>query len=257
MNIFTFTHGKKCPEHGRSPSEELPERRPNAHSPFQMRPDRLVATLLAVTWATGAHATFAAAALALGGLAALKGAALVGLAASIGQGRLYERAFEDRNAYGSAMYDLSDDSSLRRYSYYPTCRYGASRQYSYPYAARRRVGRSVEAVPTGEGERLLMFAAGRLDANGCILKLLCLLQAKKQSQRSPDERLLVSIFSSESLSSFGSAFARALDVGRTAQDSSECTRTFPKCPLEEADLTDLLQQAWGCGSTSQAVASYV
>lgn len=224
-----------------------------------MRPDRLVVALLAVSWATCAHATFAAAAaaaLALGGLAALKGAALVGIAASLGQGRFYERSFADHTAYGNAMYGLSDDSSFRRYSSYPTYRYGASRQYSYPYAARRRLGRSVEAATASEGERLLLFAAGHLDTNGCIFKLLCHLQAKEESRRTPDEHLLVSIFSSESLPSFGTAFARALDVGRKAQDSSECTRTFPKCPLAEADLADLLQQAWGCGPTSQAVTSY-
>ncbi|XP_047472648.1 uncharacterized protein LOC125027588 [Penaeus chinensis] len=224
-----------------------------------MRPDRLVVALLAVTWATGAHAMFAAtaAALALSGLAALKGAALVGIAASLGQGRFFERSYADGNAYGSAMYGLSDDSSFRRYSSYPTNRYGASRQYSYPYAARRRLGRSVEAATIGEGERLLLFAAGHLDTNGCIFKLLCHLQAKEESRRTPDEHLLVSIFNSELLSSFGAAFARALDVGRKAQDSSECTRTFPNCPLAEADLADLLQQAWGCGPTPQAVTSYV
>ncbi|XP_027207619.2 uncharacterized protein [Penaeus vannamei] len=163
------------------------------------------ASLLAVTESTflaaGASAGAAAVGVAavIGGLAALKGAAILGFA--IG-----------RNLGG------------------------------------RRFRKSTE-TRADEDENLLLSTVGQLDPNGCILKLICLLQTKDQSTLTPEEDLLLGMFANntETLSSYNAAFVYAKEIGTKTRSPHVCKRFFPKCPLRDEQLAGLLHQAWGCG----------
>nr|XP_027208524.1 uncharacterized protein LOC113802193 [Penaeus vannamei] len=133
----------------------------------------------------------------VGGLAVLKGAALVGY------------AVERHRRYNRQLY------------------HGRSR-YHRGYNGRRhyRYGRSVDPdteQDADEGKNMLLSIVGQLDPDGCILKMLCNLQTRSPSSLSPEEDLLVDMFSNntETMSSYNAAFVYAAD--RTAAERpSEC-----------------------------------
>ncbi|XP_042887602.1 uncharacterized protein LOC122263290 [Penaeus japonicus] len=160
----------------------------------------------------------------VGGLAVLKGAALVGHA--VGRHSRYNR---------------------RHYHARPRYHGGHSGGRHYRY------GRSVDPDTDDdaeEGTDLLLSTVGQLDPDGCILKLLCLLQTRSESSLTPEEEALLQIFSnnSETMSSYNAAFVYATDVGARTRDPAACERLFPKCSLREDQLTRLLQSVWGCAS---------
>ncbi|KAK4327399.1 hypothetical protein Pmani_002065 [Petrolisthes manimaculis] len=98
-------------------------------------------------------------------------------------------------------------------------------------------------------ENLLLTTVTQLDPNGCILKLLCSLQAKPEEARTTEEGNLVRMFSDnqDSLTSANAAFVYAAGVGREAQDVVSCDKLFSKCLMEEEQLSRVLQQSWSCG----------
>ncbi|XP_042887601.1 uncharacterized protein LOC122263289 [Penaeus japonicus] len=160
----------------------------------------------------------------VGGLAVLKGAALVGYA--VGRHSRYNR---------------------RHYHARPRYHGGHSGGRLYRY------GRSVDPDTDDdaeEGTNLLLSTVGQLDPDGCILKLLCLLQTRSESSLTPEEEGLVQMFSnnSETMSSYNAAFVYATDVGTRTRDPAVCERLFPKCSLREDQLSRLLQSVWGCAS---------
>ncbi|XP_037793522.1 uncharacterized protein LOC119588992 [Penaeus monodon] len=120
-----------------------------------------------------------------------------------------------------------------------------------------RVGRSVDTT-LQEGEDLLLSAATQLDSDGCIPRLLCLLETKETSLRSEEESLLLEIFANntEAVNSHNAAFVHATDLGAKTRDPAACKKLFPRCPLSEEQLSSLLQQAWGCGVVPAALQAY-
>ncbi|XP_042227180.1 uncharacterized protein LOC121869692 [Homarus americanus] len=178
-----------------------------------MRSVSVVVAVLAVSWLCAVQATLLLGAFALGALATLKGAALV----SFASGR------RRRSRYG---------------------RHG----HSYGHRKHYRHGRAIQSA-ADEGENLLLSTVGQLDPNGCVLKLLCVLEAKEEAYRTLEEAILVDMFanSTETLTSYNAAFVYATDVGGKTQDAAACHHHFPKCPLTDDQLSGLLQQAWGCG----------
>ncbi|XP_047472352.1 uncharacterized protein LOC125027357 [Penaeus chinensis] len=112
----------------------------------------------------------------------------------------------------------------------------------------RRFRKSAE-TRADEGENLLLSTVGQLDPNGCILKLICLLQTKDQSTLSPEEDLLLGMFanSTEALSSYNAAFVYATEIGTKTRSPRACKKFFPRCPLRDDQLAGLLHRAWGCG----------
>nr|XP_045622283.1 uncharacterized protein LOC123772906 [Procambarus clarkii]XP_045622284.1 uncharacterized protein LOC123772906 [Procambarus clarkii] len=142
---------------------------------------------------------------ALGGLAALKGAALIGYTAALHKAQKYEFLYN-----------------------------------------KHRFGRSLEGARDA-GEELLS-AVGKLDTEGCILKLLCYLQIKEKSLLSQEESVLIDLFANITETHYNVAFIRAADIGAKAQDIHECDKHFYMCPLIPEQLSSLLQQAWGCDS---------
>ncbi|XP_042890110.1 uncharacterized protein LOC122265027 [Penaeus japonicus] len=115
----------------------------------------------------------------------------------------------------------------------------------------RRFRRSTE-TEAEEDENLLLSTVGQLDPNGCILKLLCLLQTKDQSTLTLEEDLLLGMFANgtETLTSssfYSAAFVYATEIGTRTRDPSVCKKFFPRCPLQDDQLAGLLQWAWGCG----------
>ncbi|KAK7028806.1 hypothetical protein SK128_010381 [Halocaridina rubra] len=190
-----------------------------------MQSKTLFWSFFALTWVAAVESFLVlagAAALAVAGLAALKGAAIVGYAA----GRHH-----------------------RQRSYYRS--YGSSRGRSYHgHYGRYRHYRSVEDVAASEAsEDMLLSTIGKLDPNGCILKLLCSLQFKEEANLSLQESVLLDMFdnNTETLTSYNTAFIYASELGYINQDPLTCDTYFPRCPLRGDHLSGLLQQAWGCG----------
>jgi len=150
----------------------------------------------------------------LGRLAILKGAAAVGFALGRRQGQ-------------------------RRTHY---------QQYHYPghYHHHYRYGRSIEPE-AGEAEDLLLATATRLDTDGCIKKLLCLLQTKNPETLTPEEDLLQGMFTNATdITASGANFVYASDIGAKTHDAATCKKFFSKCSYGQEELTGLLQQSWGC-----------
>ncbi|XP_042887598.1 uncharacterized protein LOC122263286 [Penaeus japonicus] len=113
-----------------------------------------------------------------------------------------------------------------------------------------RIGRSVDsAAQLRDGEDLLLSAVTQLDSDGCIPRLLCLLETKEPSTHTQEETLLLEIFANntEAVTAHNAAFVYATDLGAKTRDSAACKKLFPRCPLNEGELNALLQQAWGCG----------
>ncbi|XP_064122642.1 uncharacterized protein LOC135226878 [Macrobrachium nipponense] len=195
-----------------------------------MRCSSLLSTIVLVTWISASEAVLLGAALALGGLAALKGAALVGLA--VHKHKKFGHHYQTPQYYGA-----------------PHGGYGYGHGYGYGYR-RYRKGRSADDTSFEEyGEDLLLSTVGQLDPNGCVLKLLCQAHVKKVAARSLEEAILVDLFSNGTgkLTSQSAAFVFATDIGVKTQDPLACKKYFPNCPLSEGQLSGLLQMAWGCG----------
>nr|XP_053626162.1 uncharacterized protein LOC128684041 [Cherax quadricarinatus] len=139
---------------------------------------------------------------------------------------------------GPAFYGSS--SSRRR-------RHRFHRRYRGPHQrrSRRRFGRAIQSA--SDEESLLFSAVSQLDHEGCILKLLCHLQTRKEDARSLEENVLVDMFASITETSHNAPFIHALYIGTKTHHPTECDSYFSKCSLNHTQLCDLLQQAWGCG----------
>ncbi|ROT83034.1 hypothetical protein C7M84_023791 [Penaeus vannamei] len=100
-------------------------------------------------------------------------------------------------------------------------------------------------------ETLLMSTVSQLDQNNCILKLLCQLQTKTAETRTPQENVIVDLFSYH-LDAFAhvanaSVFSPVHEVESNALDVGMCDSYFSKCPFAEEHLRALLQYVWSCG----------
>lgn len=109
---------------------------------------------------------------------------------------------------------------------------------------RPRFGRSVAALDEGDSD-LILSAVGQMDPNACIPKILCVLQAKDESNRTMKENMLLEI-----LTSYNAAFVHAQDVTSATGDSFACKRIFSKCPFDDGELSELLDLAWSCDCNS-------
>ncbi|ROT83036.1 hypothetical protein C7M84_023793 [Penaeus vannamei] len=92
---------------------------------------------------------------------------------------------------------------------------------------------------------LILSAVGQMDPNACIPKILCVLQAKDESNRTMKENMLLEI-----LTSYNAAFVHAQDVTSATGDSFACKRIFSKCPFDDGELSELLDLAWSCDCNS-------
>ncbi|XP_042890112.1 uncharacterized protein LOC122265030 [Penaeus japonicus] len=100
-------------------------------------------------------------------------------------------------------------------------------------------------------ETLLISTVSQLDQHNCILKLLCQLETKAEDARTPQENLMVDLFSYH-LDTFAQvANASVLfpgnEIDGSALDGEMCDSYFSKCPLAEEQLRGLLQYVWSCG----------
>ncbi|XP_042887600.1 uncharacterized protein LOC122263288 [Penaeus japonicus] len=134
---------------------------------------------------------------------------------------------------------------------------GYGRYHGHGYKAPRRryrprYGRSVQ-TDTDADENLLLSIVEHLDPEGCIPKTLCLLEAKDESDRSPDEAQLLEVFANNTrgLTSPNAAFVHAAQVGAETRDSSACDRLFAKCSLDEDQLSEVLRLSWSCDCDSE------
>nr|XP_045622359.1 uncharacterized protein LOC123772971 [Procambarus clarkii] len=143
---------------------------------------------------------------------------------------------------GAAYYNYAS----RRADNYPFS--WGRRRYRGPHMRRNRVrhGRLFQDSPD-EGENLLFSAVDALDDQGCILKLLCHLEATDEADNTIEENILTDMFANISVTAFNAAFIRAADIGSSGQNATECDVSFSSCQLSAAQLRGLLQQAWGCG----------
>ncbi|XP_064122478.1 uncharacterized protein LOC135226699 [Macrobrachium nipponense] len=175
-----------------------------------MHSSKLFLFSVALAWIASVDATFAIAGastgLILGGLAALKGAALLGYA--IGKKKKYAAKAK-------------------------------------PFIFKRSVG---EVLVNDQEETELFSAVEKLDPAGCIPKLLCHLQFKEEALRTPEENVLVQMFSNrpDDQGSYGSAFAYAAEVGQKGADSTVCEEHFNTCPYSKDNVSEMLQESWGC-----------
>ncbi|XP_037793465.1 uncharacterized protein LOC119588915, partial [Penaeus monodon] len=189
-----------------------------------MHARNLPLVLLLVCWAVASCEASLSTGGLVGGLAVLKGAALVSYAVGRHQ-RYNRRLYHGRSHYRGG--------------------YNGKRHYRY--------GRSVDPdteQDADEGKNLLLSTVGQLDPDGCILKMLCHLQTRSHSSLTPEEDLLVDMFSNntENMASYNAAFVYATDVGTKTRDPSVCNGLFPKCSLKEEQLSGLLRRVWGCAS---------
>lgn len=154
---------------------------------------------------------------------------------------------------------LAGFGALRASRYQPKRRFhgpGYGRYHGHGYKAphrryRPRFGRSVEAL-SDEEESLILSTVAHLDPEGCIPKTLCLLEAKDESDRSQDETRLLEIFANKTqgLTSYSATLVLATQLGANTQDSAACKKLFPKCSLDEEELIEVLNLAWGCDCDS-------
>ena len=75
--------------------------------------------------------------------------------------------------------------------------------------------------------QLVQDVVGRMDEDGCLLKLLCLLQEKPKDTRAPEEELLVSLYHLNA-----------------PEGSPRCGQEILKCPVEEAQLLEAFAYTW-------------
>nr|XP_027208525.1 uncharacterized protein LOC113802194 [Penaeus vannamei] len=166
--------------------------------------------ILLVSWAVVSCEASLSVGGVVGGLAILKGAALVDYA--VGRHRRYNR----RHYHGRSRY-LGGYSGRRHYRY----------------------GRSVDPdteQDADEGKNMLLSTVGHLDPDGCILKMLCNLQTRSPSSLTPEEDLIVDMFSNntETMSTYNAAFVYATDVGTKTRDPSVCKKLPQMFPQRTA-----------------------
>nr|XP_027208523.1 uncharacterized protein LOC113802192 [Penaeus vannamei] len=167
-----------------------------------MNARNLPLVILLVSWAVmSCEASLSVGGL-VGGMSILKGAALVDYA--VGRHRRYNR----RHYHGRPRYHGG---------------YSGRRHYRY--------GRSVDPdteQDADEGKNMLLSTVGQLDPDGCILKMLCNLQTRSPSSLTPEEDLIVDMFSNntETMSSYNAAFVYATDVG--TKDSVRLQQAVPQ-----------------------------
>lgn len=107
-----------------------------------------------------------------------------------------------------------------------------------------------------ETESYILSAVGQVDTHGCILKLLCLLEAKKESGETltKEERLFVTFLSNKMPLFSQEANATALITEEHDSDrphsEEECNALFSNCPVGGQLLRRLLGVVWGFGITS-------
>lgn len=169
---------------------------------------------LALSWLISCQALIADPVLALGALAVLKGAALVGF--KVAQG-----------ARGGHRYR--------------------------PHYNHHRWGRAVESDPR-QVEDALLTSVAQLDPDGCLLKLLCLARATPAAARTPYQASLVDLFASitQAPTPAGIPFMQALQTGSAAgKAKAACHATHANCPISEAILNEMLVQAWGAADQQQ------
>ncbi|XP_066948428.1 uncharacterized protein [Macrobrachium rosenbergii] len=109
-----------------------------------------------------------------------------------------------------------------------------------------------DALAREQSEAALLSTVENLDPSGCILKLLCHLQFKEESTRTPEENTLVQMFSgkAEGLTSQSAAFVFAAEIGSKNKDAAVCEKYFNKCPYTSDEVGNLLHQSWGCNNPS-------
>ncbi|KAK7028802.1 hypothetical protein SK128_010377 [Halocaridina rubra] len=219
---------------------------PGSPAGYKMRSSLLIICVLVVTSSVATDALFAATALTLGGLAALKGAALVGFAAGRHKGHYEPYFYVYDGEYPHAYQGVPNGEY---HGVYHTTYYGHhTSQGDATYNYRHKRSAAEDDAVAAEGEDLLLSAVGQLDPNGCVLKLLCHIRAKEISLLSPEENQLIKMFEKNSAVStpYKAAFIYAADIGEKTRDTYACKRYFSKCPLQEEELGALLVKAWGC-----------
>ncbi|XP_064122644.1 uncharacterized protein LOC135226880 [Macrobrachium nipponense] len=172
--------------------------------------------LLGTTAAAGATAaSAAAAAVTVAGIAALKGAIVLG--AALGEGREGSRLNQSQNRKRSIAAVQEEAVEQQQH--------------------------------LRDGENLILATIERFDPDGCIFKLLCHLQVKDESSRTIEENLLVRMFSNNTdiAKDYNAAFVNAAVIGGTTRDDRACSANFPHCPLSVWQLESLIKDAWGCG----------
>ncbi|XP_037793415.1 uncharacterized protein LOC119588844 [Penaeus monodon] len=102
---------------------------------------------------------------------------------------------------------------------------------------RRKRSSSPEGLVNPES---LLIAVSRLDTHGCVLKLLCQLEAESPDALSVEERILVAAFADRlELFAKGSGVEEAI-----GGDGQACEASGDKCPFEGALLRGLLSRVW-------------
>ncbi|XP_064122643.1 uncharacterized protein LOC135226879 [Macrobrachium nipponense] len=103
-----------------------------------------------------------------------------------------------------------------------------------------RGGRSVATDVVAD---VVFSAIGLMDSSDCVLKLICQLEMKEESERTEEENMIVDMFSRStvSLSSRADSAAEAADAGNRTRGVSVCDRYFSECSLSEDQLRNLLK----------------
>ncbi|XP_042230813.1 uncharacterized protein LOC121872212 isoform X1 [Homarus americanus] len=110
--------------------------------------------------------------------------------------------------------------------------------------------RSVNLVSSDDEKNILLSVMTQLDPDGCILKLLCSLEASStEGVHTPKERALVNTFTNqnETLTPYNAAYIYAVNIGQHAHDAALCDKKFNKCSISVAELRDLLEWSSNCG----------
>nr|XP_027207620.1 uncharacterized protein LOC113801012 [Penaeus vannamei] len=120
----------------------------------------------------------------------------------------------------------------------------------------RKERQAGDASQLAETESYILSAVSQVDTHGCILKLLCLLEAEKASEEklTEEEKLFVDFLSNKMPLFSQEANATALiseeqDPGRSHSEE-ECTALFSNCPVGGQLLRRLLGVVWGFGISS-------
>ncbi|XP_027206611.2 uncharacterized protein [Penaeus vannamei] len=100
--------------------------------------------------------------------------------------------------------------------------------------------RSSSSEGSANPESLLLAAVGRLDTHGCVLKLLCQLEAESPDALSPEERIFAGVFA-DRLELFAKDSGAAEEH---AGDGQVCEASGDRCPLEGDLLRGLLRRVW-------------
>lgn len=100
--------------------------------------------------------------------------------------------------------------------------------------------RSSSSEGSANPESLLLAAVGRLDTHGCVLKLLCQLEAESPDALSPEERIFAAVFA-DRLELFAKDSGAAEE---RAGDGQVCEASGDRCPLEGDLLRGLLRRVW-------------